>query len=481
MKPTAIYYALLVLSCGLGILVVLHVGQRLPAPAVVAAWAPRPPELSPSASSVPSASEPRQTLHDPVGRLLLQLLVIIAISRLMGRLFSAFGQPSVVGEMAAGILLGPSLFGLTWPAGFHFVFPEESFGTLRLLSQVGVCLFMFAVGMELEVAHIRHRARAAVVVSNAGIIVPYFLGMILACFLYTPLAAPGAAFTAFALFMGISMSITAFPVLARILQDRRLTKTSLGSMAITCAAAGDAMAWSILALVVAIARASNIGTSVMSLGLVLVFIALMLLIVRPALPRLLTPSQLEGEPSKGVLAAVVCVVVGSALTTELIGIHALFGAFLAGAIMPETGGFRHKLGLRIENFSSVLLLPLFFVFTGLRTQLGLLNGLQDWLLCVLIIMVASAGKLGGTALSARVTGMNWRDSLQLGALMNTRGLMELIALNIGLDLGILCPRIFSMLVIMALATTMLTGPLLTLFSKRQVAPETAAEFSALSR
>ena len=476
MRPTAIYYALLVSSCALGILAVLHVGQRLPVPAgVPQAIETRTPGLQ---SSSPPPTATTGSFRDPIGRLLLQLLVIIAVSRLMGRLFSVVGQPPVVGEMAAGIVLGPSLFGLTWPSGFHFVFPDESFGTLRLLSQLGVCLFMFAVGMELELAHIRHRARAAVVVSNASIIVPYFFGMVLACFVYTQLAATGASFTAFALFLGISMSITAFPVLARILQDRGLSKSSLGTMAITCAAAGDATAWSILALVVAIAGASNIAASAISLGLVLAYIAITLLVVRPALPRFLTPARLEGEPSKGVLAAVVCVVVGSALATELIGIHGLFGAFLAGAIMPEAGGFRHKLGLRIENFSSVLLLPLFFVFTGLRTQFSLLNGLQDWLLCLVIVVIATTGKLGGTALSARLTGMNWRDSLQLGALMNTRGLMELIALNIGLDLGILSSRIFTMLVIMALATTVLTGPLLTLFGKRQTVPETAPQFSA---
>ena len=309
------------------------------------------------------------------------------------------------------------------------------------------------------------------VVSHASIVISLFLlGVALAYFLYSHLAAPGATFTAFALFMGISMSITAFPVLARILQERGMTRTLLGSTAITCAAVDDVTAWSLLAFIVAITRTSSVAGCALDLLLVLVFIALMIWIVRPALARWLGAARLaREEPSKGTLAKVICVTVGAALTTEMIGIHALFGAFLAGAIMPEAGGFRQKLGVRVENFSSVLLLPLFFAFTGLRTQIGLLNDWQGWLVCLAIVVVATAGKLGGSAIAARFTGFSWPESLQLGALMNTRGLMELIALNIGYDLGILSPRIFTMLVVMALATTILTGPLLTLFGERGMA------------
>ena len=474
MKSAVAYYVLLLTAFGLGMFGVLHWGARLPPPAPVAEAGQPAKELNSVSGGVPAGSTSPgndRNLQSPVSRLLLQLLVIIAVSRLVGRAFSLCGQPSVVGEMAAGILLGPSLFGLLSPGSFHFVFPDASLGTLQLLSQIGVCLFMFAVGMELDVTHLRHRARTALVVSHASIVIPYFLGAVLACFLYTRLAAPGAGFTAFALFMGISMSITAFPVLARILQERGLSKTFLGAMAITCAAVDDVTAWSALAVVVAIARAVSVESSVLSLALVVVFIAFMVMVVRRALPRWLGSARLEGEPSKGALAAVVCIVMAAALSTEMIGIHALFGAFLAGAIMPETGGFRQKISLRIENFSSVLLLPLFFVFTGLRTQVGLLNDVESWLLCLLIIAVATVGKLGGTAVAARLTGMGWREALRLGALMNTRGLMELIALNIGFDLGILSPRIFTMLVIMALATTVLTGPLLSLFGSNQRAPE----------
>jgi Kef-type K+ transport system membrane component KefB len=326
------------------------------------------------------------------------------------------------------------------------------------------------------VTHLRQKARTAVMVSQASIIIPYFMGVTLALFLYSQLAAPGASFTAFALFMGISMSITAFPVLVRILQDRGIFKTALGGTATVCAAMGDVTAWCILAFIVAIVRATNVSAAAISLGLVVVFVGFMLLVVKRQLPRWLGQAALEhADPGKGVLAAMIGVVLASALCTQLIGIHAIFGAFLAGVIMPETGNFRHKLLVRVENFSSVLLLPLFFAFVGLRTEIGLLNNAGDWLICAVIIAVATAGKLGGSAITARFTGMQWRESFQLGALMNTRGLMELIALNIGYDLGILSQRIFAMLVIMALATTMMTGPLFSLFGKMRSVPETGAE------
>lgn len=471
MKRSALFYLVTLSVLGAGILLVLHLGAALPVPqGIVAAKTAAPHADGAAAGSAVAAvlSGLSANVNDPLSHLFVQLLVIIVASRLAGMLFVRCGQPAVVGEMAAGILLGPSLFGWVAPDAFQFVFPATSLGVLKLLSQIGVCLFMFVVGMEVDMGHVRKKAEAAVIVSHASIVLPYFLGVVLAYFLYTDLAQPGTGFMAFALFMGISMSITAFPVLARILQERGMSRTFLGSTAITCAAVDDVTAWSILAFVVAIARATSVGASALNLLLVLAFIAIMIKGVRLLLPRWIGRAGLESEaPSRGVLATVICVVVGSALATEVIGIHALFGAFLAGAIMPEAGGFRHKLSVRVENFSSVLLLPLFFAFTGLRTQIGLLNDVQGWALCLGIIAVATVGKLGGSAIAARWTGMSWSESLQLGALMNTRGLMELIALNIGYDLGILSPRIFAMLVIMALATTMLTGPLLTLFGSRQ--------------
>jgi Kef-type K+ transport system membrane component KefB len=297
---------------------------------------------------------------------------------------------------------------------------------------------------------------------------PFLLGVVLAYFLFTEMAGPKATFVGFALFMGISMSITAFPVLARILQERKISRTVLGSTAITCAAVDDVTAWSIMAFVIAIAKATSLVASGFTLLLAVAFTAIMISVVRRALPVWIGDEQLRREePSGGTLGIIVCVVIAAALSTEIIGIHALFGAFLAGAVMPDVGDFRRRITTLLEKFSSVLLLPLFFAFTGLRTEIGLLAGAEDWLVCAAIVGIATLGKLGGSAVAARVTGMNWRESLQLGALMNTRGLMELIALNIGYDLGILSPRIFTMLVIMAVITTMMTGPLLTLLGVRE--------------
>lgn len=463
MKQIGPYYVLMLLVVGAAIVGVLHLGSSLPAPQGTPA-AVEESVAAPTATSALSdfGAGLRANFDHPLSRLFVQLLVILAASRALGKIFTRFGQPAVVGEMAAGIVLGPSLFAVMAPGAFARVFPADSLGTLNLLSQIGVCFFMFGVGMELDFGQVRTKVQAAVAVSHASIVFPYLLGVLLAYFLFTHLAAPGATFTGFAMFMGISMSITAFPVLARILQDRGISKTVLGSTAITCAAVDDVTAWSILAFVVAIAKAASLGGSILNLLLVLMLVAIMVFGVRRVLRRWLS-SDPQMEPTKGTLAAVVFVVIAAALSTELIGIHALFGAFLAGAIMPDMSGFRRKISVRVETFSSVLL-PLFFVFTGLRTQIGLLHDLQGWLVCLLIIAVATLGKLGGSTIAARLTGMTWSESLQLGALMNTRGLMELVALNIGYDLGILSPRIFTMLVIMALATTMLAGPLLTLFS-----------------
>ena len=477
MIRTAPFYFFVVSAVGLGIFFILRAGNQLPAPL---------PPLSTQSSSQISPhlvgasdysfsasveSSLRNNANDPLSRLILQLFVVTGVSYLVGWIFTHLGQPAVVGEMMAGVLLGPSVFGLLAPAAFQFVFATSSLGALRLFSQIGVCLFMFSVGMEMDAAELRRKAHTAVVVSHSSIIAPYFLGVLLALFLYGRLAQPGASFTGFALFMGISMSITAFPVLLRILQDRAILKTSLGRTAAACAAVGDVTAWSVLAFVVAIARATSVGAVAFSLGLVLVFVGFMLLVIKPNLPNWLGQPALERpNPSKALLAVVFGIVLASALSTQLIGIRALFGAFLAGIVMPTAGGLRDKLVVRVENLSSVLLLPVFFAFTGLRTHVGLLNGAQDWLICLVIIAVATAGKLGGSALAARLTGMKWRESLQLGALMNTRGLMELIALNIGYDMGILSQRIFTMLVIMALVTTIMTGPLMTFFGKEQRRP-----------
>lgn len=466
-------YLLAVLAASAVIALVIHSGADL-TPHAQQPMANVPAAAAATDHATAAAAGPFDALKasasHPLSRLFVQLLVIIAAARLAGSAFTRIGLPAVVGEMTAGILLGPSLLGHLSPAAFGFVFPADSLGALKLFSQIGICLFMFAVGMELKAEHLRHKVHAAVAVSHASILVPFLLGVLLATLLFESTAGPQATFKSFALFMGISLSITAFPVLARILQERGLTATPLGSTAIACAAVDDITAWTIMAFVVAISRSSSLVGAVVTMAIALAFVAVMVLGVKRVLPRRLDTAS--PEPSSGTLATVVCLLLAASLCTEVLGIHALFGAFLAGAVMPDRHGFRERIGVRVEKFSGVLLLPIFFAFTGLRTELGLLETPQDWLMCAGIIAAATVGKLGTSAIAGRLTGMPWRDALQLGALMNTRGLMELIALNIGYDLGILSPRIFTMLVIMALATTFMTGPLLTLFrgSSRQPVP-----------
>ncbi|MSU58291.1 MAG: cation/H(+) antiporter [Pedosphaera sp.] len=476
MKRTILIYLALLALFGSGIFFAIRQGQHLPAPSAENPLAAGVTAL-PSPSDTTSLWSPLSAnLKEPLGRLLLQVIVILLATRAVGAVFARCGQPSVVGEVLAGILLGPSLLGWLWPAASGFIFPTESLGVLRLLSQIGVCLFMFVVGLEMDLNHLRQKAHTAVLVSHIGILVSFFLGVVTALFVYSNYSAPGTSFTPFALFMGIAMSITAFPVLAHILKERGIAKTFLGSTALTCAAVNDATAWAILAFVVATAHAGNFAITAFYLALVVVFVAVMLFVVRPQLPRWLAVERLEaGGPKRGAMAAVLLLILAAALTTELIGIRALFGAFLAGVVMPQKKEFREYLIVRLENFSSLFLLPLFFAFSGLRTHVGLLNDTTSWLVCLAIIAVATLGKLGGTMVTARLTGMNWNDAFALGALMNTRGLVELVALNIGYDLGILPPRIFAMMVLMALVTTFLTGPLLNLAerAKRRGAPAVA--------
>jgi Kef-type K+ transport system membrane component KefB len=420
--------------------------------------------------------------QQPLPRLLLQLAVVVLVARAFGFAARALGQPPVIAEIAAGIMLGPSLLGWAAPAASAFLFPASSLPVLQLLSQIGVVLFMFVVGLELEPRHLRGKAQTAIAVSHFSIVVPFTLGVALALGLYTRYAPPGVPFTAFALFCGIALSITAFPVLARILADRRLTNTPLGATAITCAAVDDVTAWSILAFVVAITEAGRaLQTLAAIVSLSAAFVAFMVFAGRPLLRRVVRAVYTDDALSKEHLAIVLLTVLLSALYTELTGIHALFGAFVAGVVMPDQGSFRAALRARLESVSSVFLLPLFFVITGLRTSVGLLDDVAAWTVCLLIIAVATAGKMGGTIVAARWTGLAWRDALALGALMNTRGLMELVALNVGYDLGILTPEIFTMMVLMALVTTALTGPLLSLSvawgRQGAVAPAPAARSS----
>ena len=338
-------------------------------------------------------------------------------------------------------------------------------GTLKLFSQIGVIIFMFTVGMELNAQRLRERANSAVVISHASIMVPLLLGVILSLALYRPFAPEGTSFVAFALFVGVAMSITAFPVLARILEERGLSKSHLGTTALGCAAVDDVTAWCLLAVVVAVSKTEGLSTLVVPILFSSLFVLVMIFLVKPQLEGLLKGAAKDERPFAVPVTIVLAFVFACAWFTESIGIHALFGGFLAGAVMPSAPGFRSSLKEKLETLSSSLLLPLFFAFTGLRTQISHLNDWESWLLGTTIIAVAIAGKLGGSTLAARWTGMGWSESFSIGALMNTRGLVELVVLNIGYDLGILSDRIFSIMVLMALVTTGMTGPLLFLIAK----------------
>ncbi|HSD06575.1 cation:proton antiporter [Flavobacterium sp.] len=397
-------------------------------------------------------------LQNPLAILLVQVITIILIARFFGWICRKIGQPSVVGEIVAGVVLGPSLIGMYFPEYSALLFPKGSLGNLQFLSQIGLIFFMFVIGMELDLKALRNKAHDAVVISHASIIIPFALGIGLAYYIYHSFAPEGVEFTSFGLFLGIAMSITAFPVLARIVQERGIHKTKLGSIVLTCAAADDVSAWCILAAVIAIVKAGSFVSSLYVMGLTLIYVILMFKVVRPFLKKVGDLNSTRESLNKPVVAIFFLTLLFSSYAAELIGIHALFGAFLAGVIMPENNKFRNIFIEKVEDVSVIVLLPLFFVFTGLRTQIGLIDDPYLWKVTGLIILVAVVGKFFGSALAAKIVGHNWKDSLSIGALMNTRGLMELVVLNIGYDLGVLSAQIFTMMVIMALVTTFMTGP-----------------------
>ncbi|HEL5055914.1 TPA: cation:proton antiporter, partial [Stenotrophomonas maltophilia] len=401
-------------------------------------------------------------LSSPLGLFLLQLLVLLLVAKGAGALLKRFGQPAVIGEMAAGLMMGPLVLGSLLPQLHGALFPAASLAPLGLLSQLGVLMFLLVAGAELDLAALRGRRRFAFTVSHAGIAVPFMLGVALAIWLYPQHGPQGVGFTSFALFVGISMSITAFPVLLRILADRGITHTPLGQTAIACAALGDATAWCLLALIVAAAQAGGWLPASLNLLGVVAFVVLMLGLVRPWFARQQVVAGREGRWLLGILL----LSLASALVTEMLGIHALFGAFAAGVAVSSNAPLRALLMARVEPFAVTLLLPLFFAMTGLRMRADALHA-GDIVLCLVVIAVATAGKLLGTFSAARSTGLPAREAWRLGALMNTRGLMELIVLNLGYELGLLGDRLFAVLVVMALVTTAMTGPLLNLIERRR--------------
>jgi Kef-type K+ transport system membrane component KefB len=392
--------------------------------------------------------------------LVLQVAVVLFTSRVVGMLFKRIKQPQVVGEMVAGILLGPSLLGWAAPGVSTALFPAASLGYLNALSQIGLVFFMFLVGVGLNPKALREHGHAAVLTSHASIVLPFCLGAGLALFLYPRLATTGISFTSFALFMGSAMSITAFPVLARILTERNLLRSRMGTLSISCAAVDDVTGWCILAYIVVLIRSESSSIPLwVTIGGALLYVVIMLAVVTPLLRRFETSFRLQGGLTDNAVSLMLVLALVSALVTERLGIHSLFGAFFMGAIMPKRDDFIKAVLNRLEALTVVALLPLFFAFSGLRTNVGMVHG-ELWLYTLLTIATAIAGKFGGSTLAARVAGVPWRDATALGILMNTRGLMELVALNIGLDIGVISPQVFTVMVLMALVTTFMTSPLL---------------------
>jgi Kef-type K+ transport system membrane component KefB len=402
--------------------------------------------------------------------LLLQLSLIIGFIKLFSSLFRRFGQPRVVVEILAGIALGPSLLGYLSPDLLHFLFPAETRPILATLAQLGLVLFMFVVGLHIDTQRVRQQANAALLISHTAIIFPFFLGVFSALFLYPQFAPPHIHFVPFALFMGIAMSITAFPVLARIISERQLQTTPVGTLALTVAALDDITAWCILALVVAIAQSGPVWQSAITVLLTVLYIVFMFYAVRPFIHWWLAKHYQRHAPDrdKTWMTITILLILLSSLATELIGIHALFGAFLAGVIMPRIDLIRERATERIEYVSELVLLPLFFALVGLHTRIDLLTDWQAWLICGWITTLAIIGKVLGGALAARwANALSWKNAWLLGILLNTRGLMEIIVLTIGLQAGILSNEIYTIMVLMALITTIMTGPLVSLFSGRK--------------
>jgi Kef-type K+ transport system membrane component KefB len=418
--------------------------------------------VAPLAPQVPPGVPAFATFSEfSLATLLLQIGVILIAARVVGWIFRQLHQPQVVGEIAAGIMLGPSLLGWVAPGFSAMVFPVASLTFLNALSQIGLVIFMFLIGLELDTKMMRGRGHTAVVTSHVSILAPFLLGSALALYLYPRLSNASVPFISFALFMGVSMSITAFPVLARILAERKMVGTPVGALAIACAAVDDVTAWCILAGVVLIIRAP---ASIMPFWATLLgtaaYAGAMIFGAKPWLSKLAAIYRRRSDVTQDLLGGILLLALASALITERLGIHALFGAFLLGAVMPKEKAFVEALKGKLEHLTVVLLLPLFFAFTGLRTSIGTIHSPEMWGNLGLVLLVAIFGKLGGSMVASRLTGLSWREAGAVGILMNTRGLVELVALNIGLDIGVISPALFTIMVLMALITTFMTTPAL---------------------
>lgn len=401
---------------------------------------------------------------DTLLHFLLALAVVIIVARAMGSLFKVFHEPPVIGEVIGGIILGPSLLGRFFPEVQSTLLPSEAVPFLGIMAQLGVIFYMFLIGLEFDLKVLRRSGHATMAISHASIMLPFLFGGTLSLWLFQDFKPTGVPFITFALFLGVSMSVTAFPVLARILSDKKVTRTRMGAIALTCAAVDDVTAWVLLAFVVSMAK-EKIGGAFITLVLTVVYICLMFYVGRPLIAKLVPYLEKLDRLTEGGMAIIFVALLLSALATEMIGIHAIFGAFCLGAVTPHSSRIAKELSDRLEDLVRVLFLPAFFAFTGLRTQIGLLDRKEDWVICGVLILVATLGKFGGTFVASKFVGLNTRDSAAMGILMNTRGLVELIVLNIGLDLKIITPTLFAMLVIMALVTTFITSPIFTLLTR----------------
>jgi Kef-type K+ transport system membrane component KefB len=408
---------------------------------------------------------------DVAARQLLAVGVVVLACLCVGKLVELLGQPKVIGEILAGILLGPSLLGWLWPSASDALFAPNQRGTISALSQVGLTVFMFVVGAEFDINAIRGRRKTVVAVGHAGIAVPFTFAVALSFLLYPTFAGSGVGFLGFALFLGAALSMTAFPVLARIVRDRGMSGSKLAVLAISTAAVVDVTGWCLLALVLAIIRHGP-AHALVTIGATVLFCVLVIVVVRPLVTAMFAAGERGQLSDSALLSVVLILTLACSIATDLIGIQTIFGAFLFGAILPKDSPGVHRLVGQVESFAIVLLLPMFFAQVGLDTKVGLL-GVNPvlWLICLLILVVAVLGKFGGSAVAARACGLSWHESSALAVLMNCRGLTELVVLKVGLDFGIISPTLFTMLVIMALVTTASTAPLLSLVQRE---PKTRA-------
>lgn len=407
------------------------------------------------------AATKQRTAENTVVAFFIAVVVVMLFARLCGSLMPRIGQPRVMGEVLAGILLGPTLFGVIAPGLQSTIFAPDIVPYIGVVANLGLIFYMFLIGLEVDLGLLRGRARMTLAVSNTALLVPLMLGMLVALPLY-PLLAPDIRFAAFALFVGVSMSITAFPVLARIISERRMLKRPLGALALSAAAVDDVSAWFLIALATAVASAGS-GVAVLeTIGWAAVFCLGMAFLVRPILARAAVAHDEAGRVPGTWITVIFAGVLLSAIATEQIGIAVIFGAFVMGIVMPRHAGLSEDVTRRVEDFVLTLLLPLFFAYTGLRTNVALLGNGELIAITALLCAIAILGKYGGTLLAARAIRLPWRESAVLGALMNTRGLTELIVLNLALSTGAISSALFTALVIMALVTTFMAGPLMRL-------------------